>query len=387
MVGRKEGGNKILFVRTDPCVLDPRVLKESSSLHACGYQIRVFGWDRKNQFPKYETLHGVQYARSRIPGPYGSKMLAFVMPLFWLRVAWEITVYRPDAVHACDFDAYVPALLMKAIFRHAIIYDIFDNFSEKIIGLPRIVRASLHTVDCWLMRFAEGVIVTDNHRKGLIEGVPIRCLTVIMNVPPKRMQLVKTRSQRNFQLCYAGVIHEHRGLLLIADAVRQLDGVEAVFAGWIPRLRDAEFLKNQERLQYIGKLSYEESLGLMAESDVILALYDPSLPINALASSNKIFEAMAVQRPVITNAETTMARIVAEEDCGCILPYGDSNALRNVIIQLRDDKEFRNTLGAHGFKAFVSKYNWEIMEQRLVNLYESILRPSKVQSGMQGVDW
>jgi glycosyltransferase involved in cell wall biosynthesis len=136
---------------------------------------------------------------------------------------------------------------------------------------------------------------------------------------------------------------------------------------------DREFLEAQQHLRFLGKLDYADSLALIRGSHAVLALYDPRWPINRMASSNKVFEAMAAGRPVITNEETTMARIVRDEHCGCLVPYGDLAALRRSIESLRDTPAHRETLGMNGYQAFRERYHWGIMETRLKDLYGMLL--------------
>lgn len=360
---------RVLFLRTDACVFDPRIQKESASLNQAGYDVSVFGWDRKSEFAQEEVVNGVTYLRTRIPAPYGSKLLLFVLPLFWIRAALYIMDVHPDVVHACDWDALVPAILVKPFVRQKIVYDIFDNFADKITGIPSIVRSLIRKIDHISMRCVDFVIVADDHRRSLLGNIASGSVGVIMNVPPENHFVTTSAEGRPVRVCYAGVIHEHRGLRLIAEATKGLDGIEVQFAGWIPRTVDSDFIRSQAHIQYRGKLSYSESLELLSQSDIIMALYDPDLPINAMASSNKIYEAMSVKRPVITNMETTMARIIREEKCGCLISYGDVEGLRATIIRLRDNLEMRQRLGESGYKAFQEKYNWTIMEERLKNIY------------------
>lgn len=289
---------------------------------------------------------------------------------------------RPDVVHACDLDGYVPALIGRTILRYRVVYDIFDHFAEKLTGVSVVLRRIISRIDSRLMRLADVVLVTDERRRELIWDKRLKRVEIIMNVPPKREFQPRLQRNKMFTLCYAGSIHEHRGLKLIADAVRPLAGVRTIFAGMIPRSEDQQFLKLERSIEYLGMLPYEQSLDLTASSDAILALYDPSVPINMLASSNKVFEAMWASRPVITNQETTMASIVEKVECGCLVPYGNVETLRQVILKLKDDPNLSNRLGRNGREAFLAEYNWEKMELKLKVVYESLT--SKSEQFMSG---
>jgi len=370
--GRNGRSRRVLFVRTDAAVLDPRVRKETAALQRAGYHVRVLGWDRQSEYPVEERIDGVTFRRSRIPGPYGSKLLLFVLPLFWMRIWWEIARISPGAVHACDLDALIPCLVTKLALRHSLVYDIFDMFADKLPGVPSGVRALLASFDRRCMEWSDAVIMTDERRKASI-GTPIGTpVEIVMNVPPDVPPPTGSRRGDVLRLCYAGSIHEFRGLRSIAEAVRDAEGIETTFAGWIPRAQDERFLRSQSHLVYLGKISFERSLQLVVDSDVVLALYDPAIPINMLASSNKVYEAMAAARPVITNNETAMADIVREHDCGLLVPYGSVQQLREAVLLLRDQPQLRARLGANGLRVFQERYRWSIMEQRLLALYASL---------------
>lgn len=368
-----ESRGSVLFVRTDPANFDPRILKETTSLQGAGYHVGVLGWDRAGEHAREEVIGGIPYRRCRIRAPYGSKKLIFFLPLFWMWSIVGIIRRRPDVLHACDLDALIPALIARFFTGSRVVYDIFDHFGDKISNVPDSVRSIIRGIDRWAAGMSDLVLVADEHRVALLSGLRSVPVGIIMNVPP----LVTNRSPRRgtgppVKLCYAGVIHEGRGLHLVAEAIEGVDGIETVFAGWIPRPVDRDFLLAQTKISYIGKVPYAEAMKLIGESDILLALYDPSVPINRLASSNKVFEAMSVGIPVISNRETTMVDVINGVSCGLTIPYGESSLLREAIIRLKDDPELRAGMGDRGYRAYRERYNWDIMERRLLEYYGNL---------------
>jgi glycosyltransferase involved in cell wall biosynthesis len=83
---------------------------------------------------------------------------------------------------------------------------------------------------------------------------------------------------------------------------------------------------------------------------------------------------MASGNPIIVNENTSMASIVSEENCGIVVPYNDVEATKNAILRIKNKPDLKNKLGKNGRKAYLSKYNWNVMEKRLINVYDSILR-------------
>jgi glycosyltransferase involved in cell wall biosynthesis len=85
---------------------------------------------------------------------------------------------------------------------------------------------------------------------------------------------------------------------------------------------------------------------------------------------NKIFEAMMCGVPIISNVA---CELIKEVGCGIIVNYGDLNQIKSAITSLRDNPDLRKTLGANGRKAFLEKYNWNIMERKLYAIYDDLL--------------
>jgi glycosyltransferase involved in cell wall biosynthesis len=86
---------------------------------------------------------------------------------------------------------------------------------------------------------------------------------------------------------------------------------------------------------------------------------------------NKLFEAMMFGVPIITNVAKG---VVSETDCGVIVDYEDTEHIKEAIIMLRDNPDLRKRLGTNGRKAFLEKYNWNIMEERLYTVYDNLLK-------------
>jgi glycosyltransferase involved in cell wall biosynthesis len=74
--------------------------------------------------------------------------------------------------------------------------------------------------------------------------------------------------------------------------------------------------------------------------------------------------------PIITNVAH---EIVNETGCGIIVEYDNKEQIKEAIITLRDNPELRKRLGTNGRKAFLEKYNWNIMEQKLYKIYDDLL--------------
>ena len=129
-------------------------------------------------------------------------------------------------------------------------------------------------------------------------------------------------------------------------------------------------IRGIDNLKYEGVLQPADALGLEARSDAILALYDPLVLWNNITLPNKLFEAMMCGVPIITNIAT---EIVNETQCGIIVDYDNKDEMKKSIVELRDNPELKKRLGENGREAFLQKYNWAAMEQKLYGIYEQVI--------------
>ena len=109
---------------------------------------------------------------------------------------------------------------------------------------------------------------------------------------------------------------------------------------------------------------------------MIAALYDPAIPNNRYASPNKLFEAMMLSKPVMTNEGILPAEIVREVHCGVVAHYEDVKEIAAALLRLSADSRERRAMGERGRRAFEEKYNWPGMEKRLTAAYDSLQRAS-----------
>ena len=125
-------------------------------------------------------------------------------------------------------------------------------------------------------------------------------------------------------------------------------------------------------IKYLGYLEHIQVLTLEANSGAMVAIYNlDAYAQNKYVVGNKLFEAMMCGTPIITNVA---AEIVSETECGILVDYNNLDQIKLAITTLRDDQELRKRLGDNGRKAFLQKYNWNAMEQKLYKIYEELLR-------------
>ena len=132
-----------------------------------------------------------------------------------------------------------------------------------------------------------------------------------------------------------------------------------------------------DKVEFIGKISYEEIIERGLRADLFFVLRDSMVPTNRYTCGSTLFNAMICSKPILVNQGTSTAKKVSEEKCGLVVNANNIEEIREAIIKLRDSPELCEDLGTNGRKAYEQKYGWHIMEQRLLALYHELVGKAK----------
>jgi len=357
---------------------DTRLEKEAEALVRAGHSVTLLVWDRGRAGTTQRSCpYRIKALKLKV-SPDSLKVCIY-LPIWGLYLIFQLLTENWDAVHAADFDTFAPALVAAKVVKKPIIYDIFDYYADMIRFpiFPKISRAFFARVDHFLMRFADVIILPDDSRKKQIGLSRSKKVVTIINAPSdifnKKNTILEPVSE-DFSMFYGGNISDDRGIDVICRAVGTLPNVKLVIKGPCPETY-ADKLKNicqntpNIRL-FLKWALHEEIIGEASNADTLFAFYDPAIPNNKYASPNKLFEAMMCTKPIIVNDGTSMTQIVKEEDCGLVVPYGDIDAIKRAILMLKNDPVLCQRLGKNSRKAYETKYNWGIMEERLLEVYD-----------------
>jgi glycosyltransferase involved in cell wall biosynthesis len=361
---------KVAILRSNSIISDTRVKKIFESLSK-KYSVLVLGWNREGQSIATSSKYKNNLRLLNIKAPYGKPSIIGYYPFFWIWTFLQLVLYSPKIVHACDLDTIPPAFLYKLVFRKKVIFDVFDRYAMSYIN-PNfyILYSFIQYLEEFYARKSDVLVTVGTKLLETFKHKP-RIYSIIMNCPEDTMINTKSNGNGNlFKIVYTGNIVRSRGIKNIIEATKDLTGVEFIFAG---RINEKAFLDenlNVNNVHYNGILSADDALKLEGHGDAIAVLYDLKIPINNFAMPNKIFIAMMFGTPTITNIATD---IIEEAKCGILVDYDSIDQIKNAIIRLRDDKELRDKLGNNGRKAFLQKYNWQIMEKKLYRIYDDLI--------------
>jgi len=374
----------IVIVRTaNSIIYDPRVKKIVGSLSK-RYSISVLGWNRdalseqtiKNYAVKLELFK----LKTSIWKPSMMRIFArliFFAPPFWAWVLFRLLVIRPKVVHACDLDSVPPCYIYKLLLRKKLVFDVFDRYATTFIPKKfKILYGIINSIEEFFSMHSDVLIVAngENVLKSF-QKKPSHC-EIILNYPDDAIIDGTQRLRKNdfFTIAFTGHIRRRRGLETLIHVIRDLKDIQVLITGRIEDEILFNEIQNMQNVKYLGLVDDSALLEIESSSNVIVAFYDPVFFSDNMPLPNKIFEAMMCSTPVVTNVAH---EIINETNCGLVVEYDNEKQIKEAIITLRDDPQLCQRFGINGRNAFVEKYNWSRMEQKLYKVYERLFSTSQ----------
>jgi glycosyltransferase involved in cell wall biosynthesis len=369
----------IALVKADPIINQP-AMRDQKIIKSLGkrYSTLVLGWNRRGiEMPKEKVnRYGVTFKFLNLRAPSGAPTLLPYLPFFWTWVIVKLFWHKPKVVHACDLETMPPCYIYKKIFRddRKLVFDVFDRHAMAYIPLKNYFFKKLYTLTNSVEeRLAEGADILISVSEELIntfQRKPKKCVPILNCAEDYHMEKL-SNPDKHLKLAFTGHIRRHRGVEVLTAAMRDVARVNLIVTG---RVEDEELLNEIEKdsnIAYLGFLDHVRVLEMVMNSDAMVALYDLNANTqNRYVVGNKLFEAMMCGIPIITNVATD---IVNETQCGVIVDYDNLNQIKQEIINLRDNPELRKKLGNNGRNAFLQKYNWNAMEEKLYRIYEQLI--------------
>lgn len=376
--------NRVIILRSNPILHDPRVQKEASSLIKRNYKTQVLCWDREKDYEinKNEYLLNNQKIPTinlGIHSNYGAGFKKNIKPL--LKFQYKAYKYLKnnkntyDVIHACDLNTGLVGYICSKIFHKKIVYDIFDYYVDSY-SVPTCLKGIVDRIEKYIINHADHVIICTEKRYEQIGRVKTNKITVIHNAPQNsqknyRKSVIKS-SSNCIKIAYIGILQDGRFLKEMADVIALNENFE-LHIGGIGKYESyfLELSKKISNIYYYGKLSYQQTLKLEDECDIMTAIYDPSIRNHYFAAPNKFYEAMMLGKPVIMIENTGMSEVLKENKIGKVIPYNKED-LNKAFEELRVEKDSWSFKSKIMKEIYKKRYSWEIMEKRLIKIYKSL---------------
>jgi glycosyltransferase involved in cell wall biosynthesis len=341
------------------------------------YLVTYLGWDRDLRPPRSEKKDAEIYQRElllRLKSHLGTKSVIF-LPIWWIYVFVQLIINSWDIAHVAGFISIPPVIVAAKIKNKIVIYEVMDTFADLFI-LPSILRNILIKLDKLFMHYSSVVILADEEQ--IEEYGGISASYEVMYDSPNISTKIYLDHPRNdiFTLFFAGFLNSSKALNLdkIFLAIDSIDGVKLIIAGYGDLVEEIKKWVNKmpEKIEFLGEISYSEVLERSCQADLLFVLRDTIVLENKYICGSKMLEAMMCSTPIIVNKGTSTAKKVLKANCGLVVDASNIIDISNAIVKLRDDPLLCKRLGSNGRNAYDEQYSWEIMGQKLLDLYRGL---------------
>lgn len=353
---------QFVFIQRSPFP-NPRVVKNIKVAIEENYKIVFLGAYKKRGLLRKEHWSGIEIKRLGIYYPDSSIWYFLGTPIFALSVFTWLIKHNPDKIHASDVEGILGVIPYKILTKKVhVFFNIHDNFSLRY-SVPNWVRIILAKIEATLGSFADIVLVPDKSRLELLKPWEPDNIIIAPNTPPDPGYYSKTLNKKLRIFC-PGLINWQRGFEILGKLILSRKDIELIICGSGPQ-KVVKYVKSLPGIKYCGYIPQDQSLKIGASCDLVFAYYDPSYKINIYASPNKLFDALAIGRPILINKETLVAKWVEKEKVGFSLPYGDLNALNQLINNLLENPQKITKTGYRGRKLYESHYKWSVVKEKI----------------------
>ena len=375
---------------------DIRVDKESYALALGGHESYVLCTQVKGQ-PAEETVGSVTAVRHQVyPDNVWSRRLdslTFLLTLdspSWRRATESLVRERGcGAIHVHDLPYIRSAIKAGRTTGVPVVLDLHENYPAALRLWKRrwidrffFPASRAERLEKWAVHTADRmVVVVDEARERLIGlGADPARIVVFGNAEPLALAgdgplpLV----EGELHMVYVGGVAQHRGLHVALAAMptilatRPDARLTIVGAGnTLTQLKaQAKALGLGDSVEFTGWLSKDEAMSYVEQATIALVPHDRS-PHTDATVPHKLFQYMALARPVLVSDCAPLARIVRETNCGDVFGSGDAADLAEKALGLAD---YHRALacGLSGREAVLAKYNLEMESEVLVSLYDEL---------------
>jgi glycosyltransferase involved in cell wall biosynthesis len=399
--------------------IDIRVQKEARALAKAGHDVYVLSLRDRETRNKKRITDDAKVIQLSYPRDFLRRMWAylyfvlfFVDPFWKKKITDTVRRYGIEALHVHCLPLAKTGLIVARKFNIPLVVDLHETHVETIkrdiplanvvLGMKRKLRRyvshALLTIRRWTkfegycIRYSDRVVTVVDEAKNYyvkLHRVQPGKIVVVMNVEDldvfRNIEIsgrIRESYRNNFIISYIGYFQHHRGIDTMIRALPRIleripDATLVLVGGKGERdyeeglRRLCKELKVEKSVVFTGWVDFRYVPSYVAVSDVCLVPHnltghtDTTIP-------HKLFQYMAMGKPVVVTDAKPLRRIVEEAECGIVVPSGDPRRMADAVIKLHDDKEYADRLGKNGKRIVERKYNWENEARKLCQIYDEL---------------
>jgi len=282
------------------------------------------------------------------------------------------------------FPGWHSVLLAKLLTRKPILFDAFLSiYDSTVFDRKNTKKNSIKAKYFWLMdwlscKLADKVLVdTNEHIKYFVEEFGVEREKLERVFVGSFAESFSFRREGGidkdeFDIVFYGFLIPLQGLSYILESAKRLEKYKDIKFNIIgSKIKKHYENQNFSNVNFLEDLPYEKLLEKINQSDICLGIFGDTQKAQRVIS-NKVYDCVAMKKPVIT-ADTPAIRELFDENDLMLIPTADSTALANAILSLKNNPEKMEKLAQNGYDVFVESANMLILGRQLKAISQSLL--------------
>ena len=291
-----------------------------------------------------------------------------------------------EVLHLHDPELVWAVPLLRALGRRTV-YDAHEDLPDQVAvktWIPAPLRAAATLASRAVVRLAGTSDQVVAATTITARRFPPHKTTVVHNFPRLRPaeDSAVPAPDRPARAVYLGVVSEHRGSRVIAEAACHEDHPEGwtidVVGNVVPETEAAVFDEAVSRgtVELHGLVSPEAARDLLLGARVGIVVLLPT-PAYRRALATKMFEYMAAGMPVIASDFPLWREVLAGHDCATFVDPHRPEELARALRRYAEDPELLRRHGEAARRAAVEAFTWAHEEPHLLEVYRRCGLPAR----------
>lgn len=381
-------------------LFDDRIYwKEAVSLSRSGFDVHFILAAEVDE--KGTTADGIHYIKVKrkqyLKNRYLNYLLKTIIPGgLYTDMFWAAKSIKADAYHIHDLKVNrIGSKLKRLSWKPKVIYDVHEPYPENIIDYNKtsgFFTVLKHWYASYIRRLEERcasgydfVITTEENMKARFSKVlpdeKVQIIYNYTNLPANHNAAYDY--EKTWDAIYTGGITRLRGAMKILGAiklaVKEKSDLKVLFLGtYFPSALKNEMqeyirLNNLENnVELYDNVPYTEVADYYSRSKIGLGIFLP-IPTHRIILQIKIFEYFNFGLPIVGSNFGHISRYIQENKAGLVVNPENEAEIARAIISLSQNKDLYNELSSNALRAS-EKYQWHFMEEKLIEIYDHILR-------------
>jgi len=352
--------------------------------------VRPFHGD-KIVFKKFEGIFGhfVQIPQRICIVWLRSKIIGYILTHLYISLKILILLKRlnPKVVvlnYPSPYTGLIGFLGAKT-FGKVVVTDFNDLIAQYTIDVLDVPKKSLKAkmlifIQHFLVKHSDKVVAPTKFikRYAVSLGVPEEKIVLIPNgVDTKTFKPMKSCIREklcshmdHFKICvYCGRLDNWAGAKIIEDLSRIAKGrnlnVKFLLAG-----DGAAKPSLEDNIIFLGKVEYENIPFILAGADVVLVPF-PNNEVSHAASPLKLFEAMAMQKPVVASKVCGINEVISDGENGLLASPDDVNEWVEKLELILKSKKLCAKIAKNARKT-AERFDWRLIANKFENVLVSL---------------